>query len=403
MRSLLFILAVTLATGGEPVALSQSPDSSQPFIFTTQTSMVTVPALVRTKAGQVVFALQSEDFVVTDDGVAQKATLEQDTGAEPLALVVVVEIGGAGAREFDNLGPLAPMLEHVIGNVPRKIAVVAFDSQPILVQGFSQRIQDTVEAVRNLTPGCRREHHLDFCQDFYARHDAVQADNGAAILDSLGFAVDLLRHQPWGYRRAILLVSEMLDRGSRATLEQAVRAVTDTNTTIYSIGFSTAKSEAVHHASKQLPYSYSSDEGFRLANHYPNPLHGCMGKDPEPDPDVPHTKLAQFYDCLVQLAPPLGLAKMAAIATADALQRNVPETVAHLTGGEYFKLTNAKSLEHDLGAIANHLPNRYLLSFHPQSPHPGLHVISVRLRGHPDLVVTARRSYWADPEAVVVH
>ncbi len=123
-----------------------------------------------------------------------------------------------------------------------------------------------------------------------------------------------------------------------------------------------------------------------------------MGKDPNPDPDGPHTKLAQFYDCLVQLAPPLGLVKMAAIATADATRTNVPETVAHMTGGEYFRLTDTKSLERDLGAIANHLPNRYALSFHPQSPHPGLHVIAVRLPGHPGLQVTARRTWWADPE-----
>jgi VWFA-related protein len=348
-----------------------------------------------------VFTLKPDDFVLTDDGVPQRLTLEQETGAEPLALVVVVEIGGAGAREFDNLGPLAPMLESVIGNVPRKIAVVAFDSQPTLVQGFTPRIEAAVEAVHNLTPGCTREHHLDFCQSDTSRHDAVQADNGAAILDSLGFAVDLLRHQPWGYRRAILLVSETLDRGSRLTLEQTVRAVSDTNTTIYSIGFSTAKSEVAHYASRQLPINMQNGV-LQFENPYPNPSHGCMGKDPDPDPDGTHNKLAQFYDCLVQLAPPLGLAKMAAIATNDALRRNVPETVAHLTGGEYFKLTDAKSLERDLGTIANHLPNRYVLSFHPQSPHPGLHLISVRVPQYSDLEVTARRSYWTTPEIAPV-
>jgi VWFA-related protein len=358
-----------------------------------------VPALVRTLADELVYTLKQKDFVVTDDGVPQKVELEQDTGGEPLALVVVVEIGGAGARAFDNLGSLAPMLESLTGNVPRKLAVVAFDSHAVLVQGFTARIQDAVEAVRNLTPGCTREHHQDFCQDAYARHDAVQADNGAAILDGLGFAVDLLRHQPPGYRRAILLVSETLDRGSRLTLEQAVRAVTDTNTTIYSIGFSTAKSEAAHYATRHMPIN--SEGGLSFENPYPNPPHGCMGRDPEPDPDGPHTKLAQLYDCLVELAPPLGLAKMAAIATADALQQNVPETVARLTGGEYFKLTNGKSLERDLGKIANHLPNRYVLSFHPQSPQPGLHVISVRLPEYPGLEVTARRSSWADPEIAV--
>ena len=79
--------------------------------------------------------------------------------------------------------------------LPRKIAVVAFDSQPILVQGFTPRIEAAVEAVRNLTP-CYARASSAFCQSDTARHDAVQADNGAAILDSLGFAVDLLRHQP---------------------------------------------------------------------------------------------------------------------------------------------------------------------------------------------------------------
>jgi hypothetical protein len=67
-------------------------------------------------------------------------------------------------------------------------------------------------------------------------------DNGAAILDALGYSVDLLRGQPQKYRRAILMISETLDRGSHLTLEHALRAVTDTNTVIYTIAFSTGKS-----------------------------------------------------------------------------------------------------------------------------------------------------------------
>jgi VWFA-related protein len=397
MRHLLLALVAAVVVEAPHWQAQTAPDFSQPFVFSTQTSVVIVTALVTTHEGELVFTLKPEDFVLTDDGVPQKLTLESDTGGEPLALVVVVEIGGAGARAFDKLGPLAPMLEHMLGNVPRKVAVVAFDSEPTLVQGFTPRIAAAAEAVRNLTPGCTREHHQDFCQSSTARNNAVQADNGAAILDSLGFAVDLLRHQPPGFRRVILLVSETLDRDSHVTLEQAVRALTDTNTTIYSIGFSTAKSEAAHYGAHQLPVN-AEGGGLSFENPYPNPPHGCMGKDPDPDPGGPQNKLAQLYDCLVQLAPPLGLAKMAAIATADAMRRNVPETVAHLSGGEYFKLTDAKSLERGLTTLANHLPNQYALSFHPQSPEPGLHVISVRLPDYPRLEVTARRSYWAEPQ-----
>ena len=282
---------------------------------------------------------------------------------------------------------LAPMLESVVGNVRHEVAVVAFDSEPSLVQRFTSRIDAAARAIVDLTPGCSRQHHAENCEAPGSFHDRSDAENGAAILDSLGYAVDLLRSQPLEYRRAILLVSETLDRGSKMKLEDAVRALNDANTTIYSIGFSTGKSEAAHYGYRELPGSHR----------YPNPPHGCMGKDPIPDPDATQNEAVQAYDCLTQLAPPLALAKMAAIVVVDGLRRNVPETVAWLSGGEYFKLTDARSLERNMATIANHMPNRYLLSFHPQSPHPGLHVLTLKLPNYEGLKVTARTSYWPDP------
>jgi hypothetical protein len=124
-----------------------------------------------------------------------------------------------------------------------------------------------------------------------------------------------------------------------------------------------------------------------------------MGKDP--DPDATQNKAEQAFDCLGLLAPPLALAKLAAIRAAEGLERNVPKTVAQLTGGEYFKYENSKSLERDLLTISNHMPNRYVLSFHPQSPHPGFHSVELRLKDHPGLRVTARSGYWADSDAAV--
>jgi VWFA-related protein len=389
-RNIFFVLVSLMLALAEQSALSQipAPQDSAVSRFTAQSFLVIVPALVRNKSGELVFALNADDFKLTDDGIPQKLTLEPDKGGEPLALVVVVEVGGAGAREFDNdrLGPLAPRLETIIGNVPHQIAVVAFDSAPTLVQGFTSRIDAAAAAIVDLTPGCSRQNHMENCATPGSSHDLSDADNGAAILDSIDFAVGLLRNQPIRYRRAILLVSETLDRGSKIKVEDAVRDLSDTNTAIYSVGFSTGKSEAAHYASRELPGSHR----------YSNPKHGCMGKDLSPDPDATQSKTIQAYDCLTQLAPPLALAKMAAMLVTDGLRRNVPETVARLTGGEYFKLTDAKSLERDLETIANHLPNRYVLTFQPQSPHPGFHAIELRLPNYPNLAVTGRTGYWAE-------
>ena len=124
-----------------------------------------------------------------------------------------------------------------------------------------------------------------------------------------------------------------------------------------------------------------------------------MGKDPDPDPDATNNKAVQAYDCLTQLVPPLALAKMLAIIATDGLKRNIPRTVARLTGGEYFNLENPRLLERDLTAISNHVPNRYVLSFQPQAPHPGFHSVELKLKDHPGLRVTARSSYWADEPA----
>jgi VWFA-related protein len=392
----------------EPLALAQTTasENSQTSVLSAHSTLVLVPALVRNKSGELIFTLSTDDFVLTDDGIPQRLKLEQDADSEPLALVVVVEVGGAGAREFNkdsSIAPaLAPMLESIVGNVPHKVAVVTFDSKPSLLQDFTSEVDVATNALRTLTPGCSRQHHLENCASPLAIHDLSLGDNGAAILDSLGFSVDLLRSQPPRYRRAILLISETLDRGSHLTLDEALRAISDTNTVIYSIGFSTGRSEAAHYAARELPNQPSQLTGNRLLleNHHPNPPNGCMGTDPDPDPDATHNKLIQAYDCLTQLAPPLALAKMAAIEATDGLKRNIPETVARLTGGEYFKLPNAKNLEHDLATISNHIPNRYVLSFQPQSPHPGLHVIGLQLRNYSNLAITARKSYWADTEAM---
>jgi VWFA-related protein len=347
-----------------PVALAQTPASpvAQNPVFTTRTTLVLVPALVRTKAGEPVFTLAAKDFILTDDGIEEKFRVEEDTGSEPLALVVAVETGGAGARQLNKYRNLGPSIEAVIGAVPHKVAVVEFDSAPRLAQKFTSDLNAVADTLHDLEPG----------------------DRGAAILDGLRFSVDLLRRQPPEYRRAILLISETIDHGSQAQLEQALHDLSGTNTAIYSLMFSSAKSSAQNEASQMF------------SSRTPGPPHGCMSKDPDAEPGK--NRLEQTYDCLSLLAPPLRIAKIAAILATDSLQRNVPESVARLTGGESFKFTDAHSLERGVIAISHHLPNRYLLSFYPQAPHPGYHAIGLRLKDYPDLVIEGRNGYWADEE-----
>jgi VWFA-related protein len=357
--------ATALAQTSTPPAADNPPDT-----ITVNSTLVLVPALVKTKSGQLVYTLKANDFLLTDDGVPQPLHLDEDTGSQPLALVICLQTGGGGADHLDQYRGLGPMLDTLLGGVQHKVAVVAFDSVPTLVHRFSANLDSIATTLATQDPG----------------------DPQANILDAISFSVDLLRAQPTTYRRAVLLISEDHDTASHTTLDQALRAISDTNTAIYTMAFSSTKSGIGHEAAK-----LSSDE--------PGPEHGCFSHDPKTDKGVKddgtvapaeESKGTQYFDCFAELLPPLRLAKIAEIAARNALRKNVSESVAKLTGGEAFKFSNAKQLQRDLFTLSNHIPNRYVLSFHPQNPHPGLHAISLTLTNYDNLNIEARSSYWVD-------
>ena len=142
-----------------PVALGQtstppdSPAASPNPVLSARSNLVLVPALVRTKSGELVFTLAAKDFTIKDDGVEEKVTLEENTDDEPLALVIAIETGGGGARQLDKYIHLATTIEAVVGGVPHKIAVVGFDGAPTLLQDFTTDLDVVDRAIRGLSPG----------------------------------------------------------------------------------------------------------------------------------------------------------------------------------------------------------------------------------------------------------
>jgi VWFA-related protein len=376
MNRFTFVFAVALFLGFSFAAANaqnseQSSSSSQVPALTVGSNLVLVPVLVKTKAGKLVFALAADDFILTDNGVPQPVRVESDTNLQPLALAIIVQVGGQGASHLGDYRDLGAVLDAVIGDVPHRVAVIGFDSQPRLEQDFTPDTDAAAETIATLHNG----------------------DRGAAILDALNFGIHLLSKEPPAYRRAVLLLSETVDRGSQTSLENAIRAVEDTNTSIYSVGFSTTQAAVKHEASKvPLP------EGTPYSN-APYAPGGCMSRDPNADPDAHGSRGVQTLDCASDLLPPLRLARIAFLAAKDGLKRNVPKSVAHLTGGEYFDFKNATTLTRDLMTISNDVPNYYVLSFRPQSPRAGIHALELRIKDKPEYEVKARKGYWVDAAA----
>ncbi|HUY82217.1 MAG TPA: VWA domain-containing protein [Acidobacteriaceae bacterium] len=362
--AVLLLLTVAAPAQTAPATPPAQPDQAPSTTLTVRSNLVEVPVLVTTKSGQIVFALTARDFTLTDDGVPQRISLVPDTGSQPLALAVVVETGGAGAHHLANYEELGPILDAIIGNIPHRVSLIAFDSTPHLIQPFTTSTDDVANELANLRPG----------------------DPGASILDAVAYAVTQLRAQPGQYRRAILLLSETVDQGSNTTLNAALRLISNTNTAVYSFAFSSTTSAVKHEASK---FSRPDE---------PGPAHGCFSRQGA-DAEYKGHYSKQVLDCISDLAPPLRFATMAFLAAHSALRNNTAESIARLTGGEFFRFKNPRTLQRALLYLWHDLPNYYVLSFTPTSPTPGLHALRLDLKDYSQLRVQYRPAYWIDEAA----
>jgi VWFA-related protein len=308
-----------------PATFAPDPNMSMPT-FHVSTSVVIVPTLVERSDGEVLYGLKPKDFSVFDNGVEQKVHVDDDLDTQPVSLVVCVERGRDAPLEFDKIGKLGPLLDLFTGDGHGDVALVAFDSRPTWVEPFSPDTSSITRDLRRMPAG----------------------DGGGAILDAVGYSVNLLEQQPPDHRRVLLLISESRDHGStHFNIPQLVERIGTSNTLVLSLVFSPGKAEIID-------WGRGNTNGGTELN----------------------------------ILAPL-------MMTVNAMRRNTPKTLAALSGGEYDPFTKERAFEARVAEVASHARNRYILSFHPSDLTPGLHSIQVRLTQDYGAHVVARNSYWA--------
>lgn len=315
------LLLAALLTGAAASIVSQEPT------FHSQTNAVVIPALVKSAQGEVVYGLSAKDFIVEDDGVEQSVRLDEAAEGSPLSVVVAIQCGRRANYEFPHIRGLSAMLNPLIEAERGKVAIVEFDSEVRLVQDFTGNSDRIAAALKELQSG----------------------DAGAAIVDAIDFSLKLLEKAPKERTRVLLLISETRDHGSQTKLEDVVAEIGQSNTAVYALAFSPARSNI-----------HDTFEGNNLDE---------MSTD--------MNLLALGYQI------------------AQAMRKNAPKAVAGMTGGEDELFATRKTFDSRMVDFTNHLRSRYVLSIEPKSPHPGLHQIRVRLRDPADRVVLARGRYWA--------
>lgn len=173
-------------------------------------------------------------------------------------------------------------------------------------------------------------------------------DGGAAIYDTVGYATQLLAERPSSHRRVLLLVSEERDHGSRHYhADQLIKKIGLSDVLVLSVCYSASRTELIHDSTTQV------DAGRAM-----------------------------------NLMSPLVMA-------INAMKKNAARQIAVLSGGEFTRFTREKGFDDDVARLSMHARNRYLLSFQPTDPTPGLHSIRVKLAEDYGAKIVARTSYWA--------
>src|SRR5581483_6960379 len=86
-----------------PLAGRQSPAAPDSVKFTVHSNLVLLPTLVRTKAGETIYGLKAEQFIVEDNGVRQVVQLDEEPDSAGLSLVVLIQCSRSAPAEFSKL------------------------------------------------------------------------------------------------------------------------------------------------------------------------------------------------------------------------------------------------------------------------------------------------------------
>src|ERR1700691_6397074 len=160
------LLSAAVAAGAQQIPPAEPPlpmpgaQQQSPTIRVT-TNEVLVPTLVEKRDGEVVYGLKQGDFILEDNGVAQKIRVQEEMDTAPVSLVVAVEEGGASALEFDKLAKLGPLLDLFLADGRGEAALVGFDSQPHLIRDFTRHSELLDESLRRLEQGDGSDASLD--------------------------------------------------------------------------------------------------------------------------------------------------------------------------------------------------------------------------------------------------
>jgi VWFA-related protein len=231
--------------------LSGIPLRGQPpdVRYSTDVSVVNVLATVRDKQGHIVRDLTKDDFTLAEDGRPQVIRYFSTQTDLPLTLGLLVDVSGSLRRLLaTERGASYRFLDQVLREDRDFAFVIHFTGEVELLQDLTasrKLLQTAIDAIGNPPPSPPDRSGVGRGQQrgsSYPRgggrspQGGGRGAGGTALHDAVLLASDELMKKQQG-RKALILLSDGMDNGSKVSLNSAIEAAQRADTLVYSLRY----------------------------------------------------------------------------------------------------------------------------------------------------------------------
>lgn len=368
----------------------QQPASDQPVTtLHVQAREVLLPVTVRDKHGALVTNLQKSDFELTEDGRPQviKSFTRESNLPFQVGLLVDTSRSVAGAMEaerkaagkfVDQMLPGDPAGGGASGSSPADAAnpapnpkdqafLIHFDREVELLQDFTGSRQKLHNELDEMGPSSQMEEDRNGPETTGDDRERPRGGrNGTQLYDAIYLASDELM-KPKDGRKALIVFSDGVDRGSKESMTDALDAAERANVTVYAVYFKGEQERT------NSGFPGMGRRGGMGGGGYPGGYPGGGGGYPGG-----------------------GGGRRGGEGKPAVDGRKIMEQIATRTGGRYFDTKKKEDLDEIYGLIADELRGQYLLTFTPDKAENDGAFHKVALKANKaDLTVVTRDGFFA--------
>src|SRR3984893_13267195 len=228
MKVLLVCTAWGMALGTARPVLSQEPAQQQGPVIRTQVNLVNLFVTVRDKSKRIVTDLKQEDFKVLEDSQPQQIAFFSKEVTLPITLAMLLDTSGS---EQYMLGAIQDAGGRFVDRVLRKgdeALVMSFDSDVDLLSDFTDDRGQLDRAIRKARINVPSAGSIGNNPGPVGSRQIT----GTALYDAIYLACNEKLNTEAG-RKAIVIVTDAQDEGSKVRLEEAIEAAQRTDTVVH--------------------------------------------------------------------------------------------------------------------------------------------------------------------------